>query len=115
MAIILLNCFVAGQDPENDIFKVDIDNGKKFEHLKKRIMKHIEDDFPDIDDDELQLWMVDIDINDRRLTTANRSNVDVKKWFEGEIVHPKVKISEYYNTGSLRPDRNSIQIIIKVI
>ena len=112
MSTITLSCLVAGENPYENAFEVDIDNNKKVNRLKKAIKEEKQNDFANIDADKLKLWKVDISLKEEneKLIANTKINVNIKNGLCGVELRSLSKISEHFPT---QPDDEHIHIIVQ--
>jgi hypothetical protein len=115
MSIITLSCLVAGENPYDNSFPVDIDTNKvkTVGHLKDAIKEKKQNDFANVDADKLKLWKVDIspeEENEKLKLVNTKINVNIKEELEGVELKPLSKISKHFPS---QPADEHIHIIVQ--
>ncbi|GBC08874.1 hypothetical protein RclHR1_08450002 [Rhizophagus clarus] len=113
MSTITLSCLVVGENPYENVFKVDIDNNKTINRLKDAIKENQKPFFDNIASKELKLWKVDISLKEenKKLELVNtKINVNIKEDLGGEELPPLSKISKHFPS---QPADEHIHIIVQ--
>src|SRR4051812_47551813 len=95
--IVTLLCLVNGDSIEW-AFAVDISKNKLISHLKDEIKKKKENDFRNIDADNLTLWKVDIPDDDEATIQQLALQADTANEI---LMWPTKKISKYFRNGPM--------------
>ncbi|RHZ82859.1 hypothetical protein Glove_103g174 [Diversispora epigaea] len=111
MSTITLSCLVAGEDLSS-AFAVKIDKFKSISILKKAIKEKEKPEFDNFASDKLQLWKVNIpmDNENEKLIAVQKINVNIKDDLEGEELRPLSKINKHFST---EPPEEHIHVIIR--
>jgi len=88
---ITLFCLVAGDDPNDRTFPVEISKTDTIGKLKKLIKTEKQNDFADIDADKLTLWKVDISLD-----ALNKFDTATTLKARGEKLSPMRKIAKVF-------------------
>jgi hypothetical protein len=112
MSTITLSCLVAGENPYDNSFPVDIDTNKvkTVGHLKDAIKEKIDDN---VKAKDLKLWKVDISLeeeNEKLKLVNEKINVNIKDDLEGVELKPLSKISKHFPS---QPADEHIHIIVQ--
>ncbi|GBC03279.1 hypothetical protein RclHR1_05050004 [Rhizophagus clarus] len=107
-------CLIFG-DPVEDAFTINISKNKQISHLKVAIKEKIEHHFEKIDANELELWKVNISINDKskfeQLETHTSNELILKDVLEGVMITDIAKkIKKVFNSPL---EEEHVHIIIK--
>jgi hypothetical protein len=113
MSTVTLNCLVWGDNPQENVFTVDINEGKLVSHLKKAIKAEQPKTFANIDSKNLKLWKVDMPIDKpaTELSLVNtKMDVSLKEGFPNvNPLLPMDEISECFST----PTKKHIHVIVQ--
>ena len=115
MSTITLSCLVAGENPYDNSFPVDIDTNKvkTVGHFKDAIKEKKAPEFDNFATDKLKLWKVDIPFEEenKKLELVNtKINVNIKEDLGGEELPPLSKISKHFTS---QPADEHIHIIVQ--
>ncbi|CAG8675541.1 23113_t:CDS:2, partial [Gigaspora rosea] len=88
-------CLILGEFPAKKYnFTVETDNLIYVSQLQEKIWSKNQNSLAGVDAKHLQLWKVEVPINDDKL---NNANIDVEKELEGVEMFPADLISKYFN------------------
>ncbi|PKY51955.1 hypothetical protein RhiirA4_447639 [Rhizophagus irregularis] len=112
MSTITLSCLVAGENPYDNSFPVDIDTNKvkTIGHLRDAIKEKIDDN---VKAKDLKLWKVDISLeeeNEKLKLVNEKINVNIKDELEGVELKPLSKTSKHFSS---QPADEHIHIIVQ--
>ncbi|CAG8788318.1 5380_t:CDS:1, partial [Gigaspora margarita] len=79
-------------------FTVETDKLTYVSQLEKKIWSEKRNSLASVDARHLQLWKVDVSINDNKLDSIN---IDIEKELEGVMMFPADLISKHFNGNSL--------------
>ena len=100
-----LNCLVLGDEPEK-MFTVEVEKTKNVSILKDRIKEKNSSSFGNVDSKNIDLWMVDLCLDKRKLGAELVHNLDTYP----KLSPPRKKLSSFFN-GTVDDER--LHIIAK--
>jgi hypothetical protein len=110
----MLGCLVLG----GNFLYLDIDIRKvsNISFLKEEIKKKKENDFRDIDPDNLVLWKVEIPAKDERLkqlmSNAKTNIASIAEDLDAKFLDPMLKITEYF-PKTYEPKEEYVHILVQ--
>jgi hypothetical protein len=113
MSTITLSCLVAGENPYDNAFAVEIDTTKLVSFFKDVIKENQKPFFDNVAPKELKLWKVNISLEEEneKLKLVNKKiNVNIKDELEGIELKPLSKISKHFSS---QPADEHIYIIVQ--
>ena len=113
MPTITLSCLVAGENPYENAFAVEIDTTKLISFFKKAIKEELHPKFENVSPNDIKLWKVDIPLEEenKKLELVNtKINVNIKEELGGVELLPLSKISKHFLS---QPADEHIHIIVQ--
>ncbi|RIA95469.1 hypothetical protein C1645_816707 [Glomus cerebriforme] len=107
-------CLVAGENPYDNAFAVEIDTTKLVSFLRMLLRRIKSLFFDNIAPKELKLWKVDISLeeeNEKLKLVNEKINVNIKDELEGVELKPLLKISKHF--PSQPADEHILHIIVQ--
>src|SRR3954447_11219357 len=112
--MITLSCLIQCDNPnEKNIFRIEIENNESVSKLKEEIRKKKYNNFVSVDADELQLWKVNIPLDEQnyKFNILNtRLCANIKEKLEGEEMDATKNVGEYFPN---RFENEIIHIIVQ--
>ncbi|RIB20317.1 hypothetical protein C2G38_1207012 [Gigaspora rosea] len=113
MSIITLSCLVAGENPYDNAFAVEIDTMKLVSLFREAIKEKLHPKLENVSPNDIKLWKVDIPLEEenQKLELVNtKINVNIKEELKGVELKPLSKISKHFPS---QPADEHIHIIVQ--
>lgn len=113
MSTIIFNCLIAGENPEDNVFVVEIDKHRSISFLRKTIKSELHPKLLNVCVTDIKLWKVNVPFNDKNEYYKAVKNFDKNSDISsigGTYLRPISNINECFD----QPGDKHIHIIVKL-